>query len=148
MKSLKLSDVFYLIHRANKLDSIGRYKEADNILIKIANYYPEQSYTKTKDISYFEWDDITDEQFKDNNKNYIEKKPNLIPKEYYQLPVGKDEENMEGKLNGEDSVPGPAYIDPGNIASSPSMAGGNLDYFKWDEVHDEDHPEYNRIPRR
>jgi len=148
MNSKKLSDVFQLLKLAQKLDLNGRYKQADILFNKIANYYPEQSYTKTKDISYFEWDDITDEQFKDNNEAYIEKKPNLIQKEYFDLGGEADGQNIEGLLNGPDSVPGPAYIDPGNVASSPSMGGGNMEEFEWENVHDEDHPEYNRIPRR
>jgi hypothetical protein len=149
MNTINLSE---FIRLAKHLDKIGDFKKADNLYIKISNYYPEQSQTKTKDINYFEWDETTDEQFKDNNEAYIEKKPNLLQKEYYDLgdgsdPKKKDELNTQALLNGPSGVKGPAAIDPGNLASSPSMSGG-VDNFKWDEVYDEDHPEYNRIPRR
>ena len=50
MNIIKLSEFIKL---AKHLDSVGKFKEADNLLIKISNYYPEQSQTKTKDISYF-----------------------------------------------------------------------------------------------
>lgn len=153
MNSKNLPDPFKILKLAHELDLANRYKEADILFNRIANYYPEQSYTKTKDISYFEWDDITDEQFKDNNKNYIEKKPNLLPKEYFNLGDGTDPEktdelSQEGLLNGPSGVTGPAYIDPGNVASSPSMGGGHLEEFLWKNVRDENHPEYNRVPRR
>ena len=82
MNIIKLSEFIKL---AKHLDSVGKFKEADNLLIKISNYYPEQSQTKTKDISYFEWDETTEEQFKDNDTNYITKKPNLLQKEYYHI---------------------------------------------------------------
>ena len=135
-----------LIKKAKILDSIGKYKESDALFVKLSQYYVEQSITKVPSVQYFEMDEIADE-YEENEKNYRTKKPNLRVPEYHDLGVGEDEENMEGKLHGPDSVPGPAYIDPGNLASSPSMAG-DLDYFLWDEVRDEDHPEYNRIPRR
>jgi hypothetical protein len=148
MNIIKLSEFIKL---AKHLDSVGKFKEADNLLIKISNYYPEQSQTKTKDISYFEWDETTEEQFKDNDTNYITKKPNLLQKEYYHIgegtdPKKKDELNTQGLLNGP-SGSGIAAYDPGNLASSPSMSGG-VENFTWDEVYDENHPEYNRIPRR
>lgn len=149
MNKINLSE---FVKISKHLDYMGNFKDADKLFVKISNYYPEQSQTKTKDISYFEWDETTDEQFQDNNRNYIEKKPNLIQKEYFNLgdgtdPKKKDELSQEGLLNGPSGVTGPAYIDPGNLASSPSMSGG-VDNFTWDEVYDEDHPEYNRVPRR
>lgn len=153
MNSKNISDMFHLLKLAQKLDSNGQYKQADILFNRVANYYPEQSYTKTKDISYFEWDETTDEQFQDNNEAYIEKKPNLLQKEYFNQGDGTDPEktdelSQEGLINGPSGVTGPAYIDPGNVASSPSMGGGNMEEFEWENVHDEDHPEYNRIPRR
>lgn len=153
MNSKNLSDLLNILKLAQKLDSNGQYKQSDILFNKTASYYPEQSQTKNKDISYFEWDEITNEQFEDNNRAYIEKKPNLLQKEYFNLgdgtdPAKKDELSQEGLLNGPSGVIGPAYIDPGNVASSPSMAGGNMEEFEWDNVRDENHPEYNRIPRR
>ena len=140
-------DLVKIVKIAKYYDSTGQYKKADDIFYKLSSYYPEQSITKQKDIQLFEWDEVVDEQFKENDTNYITKKPNLRVPEYFDLGGEKDGKNIEGLLNGPDSVPGPAYIDPGNLASSPSMAG-DLDYFLWDEVRNEDHPEYNRIPRR
>lgn len=140
-------DLLKIIKIAKHFDNVGQYKKADDIFLKLSSYYPEQSITKQKDIQLFEWDEVVDEQFKENDTNYITKKPNLRVPEYFDLGGEADGENIEGLLNGPDSVPGPAYIDPGNVASSPSMAG-DLDYFLWDEVRDENHPEYNRIPRR
>ena len=153
MNSKNLSDIFHLLKLAQRLDSNEQYKQADILFNRVASYYPEQSQTKNKDISYFEWDETTNEQFQDNNEANIEKKPNLLQKEYFNLgdgtdPAKKEELSQEGLLNGPSGVTGPAYIDPGNVASSPSMAGGNMEEFKWENVRNEDHPEYNRIPRR
>ena len=153
MNSKNLSDIFHLLKLAQRLDSNGQYIQADILFNRVASYNLEQSQTKNKDISYFEWDETTNEQFQDNNEAYIEKKPNLLQKEYFNLgdgtdPAKKEELSQEGLLNGPSGVTGPAYIDPGNVASSPSMAGGNMEEFKWENVRNEDHPEYNRIPRR
>lgn len=46
-----------------------------------------------------------------------------------------DVDNMEGELHGPDSVPGPAYVYPGENPISPSMMGG-LDDFTWENTHD------------
>ena len=63
----------------------------------------------------------------------------------------QDGPNIEGLLHGPDSVPGPAYIDPGNLASSPSMAGDTLS-FTWEETYqknvDEGNAWKNRLPNR
>lgn len=146
MNIIKLSDFVKL---AKHLDSVGNFKEADNLFIKLSYYGTEQSQTKNKDISYFEWDETTDEQFKDNDENYITKKPNLLQKEFYNIGEGtdpdkKDELSIQGLLNGP-SGSGIAGIDPGNLASSPSMAG-DLDYFSWKEAYEEN--PNTRVPRR
>jgi hypothetical protein len=65
-----------------------------------------------------------------------------------------DGQNIEGLLHGPDNVPGPAYVDPGNPASSPSMAihsGADLcDKFSWEETYqknvDEGNGWKNRLP--
>ena len=60
-----------------------------------------------------------------------------------------DDQGMETNMHGENSV-GVAYVDPGNLASSPSMSGGPDD-FTWDQTHDtNDGVDYwkNLIPRR
>ena len=59
-------------------------------------------------------------------------------------------------IDGPDNVPGPAYVDPGNPASSPSMAihsGADLcDKFSWEETYqknvDEGNGWKNRLPIR
>jgi hypothetical protein len=79
-----------------------------------------------------------------------------IPKEYFDLGGEADGQSIEGQLHGPDNVPGPAYIDPGNPASSPSMAISNgedlTDKFSWEETYeknvDEGNAWKNRIPYR
>lgn len=149
MNRINLSEFVKL---SKQLDSIGSFKDADRLFLRLSNYYPEQSKLKNEGTSYFKWDKIFDEQLQDNDTSYITKKPNLLQKEYFNLgdgddPKKKDELSIQGLLNGPSGVTGPAYIDPGNLASSPSMSGG-VDNFKWKEVYDENHPEYNRAPRR
>jgi hypothetical protein len=60
--------------------------------------------------------------------------------------------NMEGLLHGLDSVPGPAYVDPGNLASSPSMAMGDLREFTWENAYEANNDSTNRwknlVPKR
>ena len=138
---------------AKQLDNIGQYEISDKLSIKIAQYYPEQSLTKVPVVHYVEFDELA-EEFKDNQINYYKKKPNLVVKEYYDLTGEDDCEDgmsIEALLNGPDSTPGPAYIDPGNLASSPSMAG-DVDSFTYEETYqknvDEGHGWKNRIPLR
>ena len=129
---------------AKKLDNLGRYAEADKLFLKVSQYGPNGT-SKNQSVQYFEMDEIDDE-YKQNEYNYRTKNPPLRVPEYYDLGGEADGPNMEGILNGPDSVPGPAYIDPGNQASSPSMAGGDLSYFTWEEAY-ENNPN-TRIPRR
>jgi hypothetical protein len=82
--------------------------------------------------------------------------PRKIPKEYFDLGGEADGQSIEGQLHGPDNVPGPAYIDPGNPASSPSMAISNgedlTDKFSWEETYeknvDDGNAWKNRIPNR
>lgn len=135
---------------ANNLDAIGKYDTSDKLFIKISQYYVEKSLTKVPAVQYVEYDELDDE-FRENEINYRKKKPNLVVKQYYDLGGENDGLNLEGLLNGPDSVPGPAYIDPGNLASSPSMAG-DVDCFTWEETYqknkDEGNSWKNRIPIR
>lgn len=142
-------DLLNLVKYAYKLDACGKYKEADQVFFKIA-YYPNQSLKNVNDFSYWEWDELVDKQFEENDTNYITKKPNLRPKEYLDQGDGTDpnrpeELNTEARLNGPSGVTGPAGIYPINPASSPSMAG-DLNYFSWEEAY-ENNPN-TRIPRR
>lgn len=147
------SKIAKLLHLADKLDDLGFYKTSDSLFVKISQYYPQQSLTKVPTVHYVEYDELEDE-FKDNQVNYYKKKPNLVVKQYFDLTDEDDTEdgmNIEALLNGPDSVPGPAYIDPGNLASSPSMAG-DVDCFTWEETYQKNKEEgngwKNRIPIR
>ena len=142
-----------LIKVARNFDLSGNYKASDSIFIKLSQYYPEQSLTKVPMVQYVEFDDdsVLDSEMRDNEENYRKKKPNLVVKQYFDLGGEADGQNIEGLLNGPDSVPGPAYIDPGNLASSPSMAG-DVDGFTYEETYqknvDEGNSWKNRIPIR
>ncbi len=138
-----------LLHQALILDKKGEFHKSDLILTRVANYYQLDNVTNPG-VSMSEYDEMEDE-FQDAEKIRRTKKPNLIPKQYYDLGGEQDGQNIEGLLNGPDSVPGPAYIDPGNVASSPSMAG-NLDQFTFEEGYEKNVEEgnawKNRIPHR
>ena len=70
---------------------------------------------------------------------------------YFDLGGEADGQNIEGLLHGPDNVPGPAYIDPGNLSSSPSMAG-DVDSFTFEATYqknvDDGNAWKNRIPLR
>jgi hypothetical protein len=102
-----------------------------------------------------EYEEIEDE-YKENDFWRQRVNPRKIPKEYRDLGGEADGQNIEGLLHGPDNVPGPAYVDPGNPASSPSMAihsGDDLcDKFSWEETYqknvDEGNGWKNRLPYR
>lgn len=142
-----------LLRIASDLDKTGNFVESDDLFIKISQYYPQQSLTKVPMVQYVEYDELEDE-FINNEENYRKKKPNLVVKQYFDLTSEDDQEDgmsLEALLNGPDSVPGPAYIDPGNLASSPSMAGDTT-CFTFEETYqknvDEGNGWKNRIPYR
>jgi hypothetical protein len=142
------SDLIKLIKISHKLDSLGYFRSADILSKKIANYYPEQSLLSNDNMySTIPYKDVEDE-YEENQELYYKNKPNLRVPEYHDLGGEADGQNIEGQLNGPDSVPGPAAIDPGNVASSPSMAGGDLSSFTWEESYENVSPELRRIPRR
>jgi len=150
---MKSNSYKIILKLGDELDKHGSYASADKLFIKLSQYYPWQSLTKVPIVHYVEYDELEDE-FKNNQENYYKKKPNLVVKEYYDLTDEDDQVdgmNIEALLHGPDSVPGPAYIDPGNLASSPSMAG-DVDYFTYEETYqknkDEGNGWKNRIPRR
>lgn len=147
------SNLIKFLKLSQKLDDLGYYKSSDNLFIKISQYYPQQSVTKVPSVQYIEYDELEDE-FKDNQENYYKKKPNLVVKQYFDLTDEDDCEegmNIEALLHGPGDVTGPAYIDPGNLASSPSMAG-DVYMFTWEETYqknkDEGNGWKNRIPMR
>ena len=133
-----------ILSTAQKLDRLGKYKAADEIFLKVSQYGPNGN-EKNPSVQYFEMDLIQIE-LDENEFNYRTKKPNLRKPEYYDLGGEADGPNQEGLLNGPDSVPGPAFIDPGNVASSPSMAGGDLSSFTWEEAY-ENNP-FPQVTRR
>jgi hypothetical protein len=101
-------------------------------------------------VHFFEYEEIEDE-YKENDFFRQKIKPNRFVRDYFDLGGESDGQNIEGLLHGPDNVPGPAYIDPGNLASSPSMAGDTLS-FTWEETYqknvDEGNAWKNRIPNR
>ena len=142
------SDLLKLLRISQKLDTLGHFRSSDILSKKIANYFPEQSlFSNDTMYSTIPYKDVEDE-YEDNQKLYYKNKPNLRVPEYYDLGGDADGANMEGLLNGPDPVPGPAAFDPGNIASSPSMAGGDLSSFTWEESYENVPPEERRVPRR
>jgi hypothetical protein len=141
-------DLLKLIRISQKLDTLGHFKSSDILTRRIANYYNEQSlFSNDTMYSTIPYKDVEDE-YEDNERLYYKNKPNLRVPEYFDLGGEADGANIEGLLNGPDSVPGPAAIDPGNLASSPSMAGGDLSSFTWEESYENVPPEQRRIPRR
>ena len=141
-------DLLKLIRISQKLDTLGHFKSSDILTRRIANYYNEQSlFSNDTMYSTVPYKDVEDE-YEDNERLYYKNKPNLRVPEYFDLGGEADGANIEGLLNGPDSVPGPAAIDPGNLASSPSMAGGDLSSFTWEESYENVPPEQRRIPRR
>ena len=143
-----------ILSTAQKLDRLGKYKAADEIFLKVSQYGPN-STTKNPNVQYYEYG-VIEPELDENEINYRTKKPNLRKPEYYDLGGEADGANMEGLLNGPDSVPGPAFIDPGNPASSPSMAihGGEEldDRFSYENNYQENEESgngwKNRIPNR
>lgn len=135
------------------LDKGGYYKTADHLenqLIKLSAFPYNLVGLDELPLSARNspWRD-NEEDYEEYDRKFFEEFRQRIP-DYRTLKTAPDELNMEGKVHGEDTVPGPAYVDPGNLASSPSM-NGSLDYFTWEQAHDANQgPEYwkNLTPRR
>jgi hypothetical protein len=152
---MKANSIQALIKLCSRLDKTGHYSKADLLFEKIAQYYPQQSVTQSPNVSLVPYEDI-EEETKQNDFWRQKINPRKIPKEYFDLGGEADGQSIEGQLHGPDNVPGPAYIDPGNPASSPSMAihsGEDLcDKFSWEETYeknvDEGNAWKNRIPYR
>jgi hypothetical protein len=152
---MKANSIQTLIKLCSRLDKTGHYSESDLLFEKIAQYYPQQSVTQSPNVSLVPFEEI-EEETKQNDFWRQKINPRKLPKEYFDLGGEADGQNIEGQLHGPDSVPGPAYIDPGNPQSSPSMAihsGEELnDKFSWEETYeknvDEGNAWKNRIPNR
>jgi hypothetical protein len=136
------------------LDENGFYRLSDKVqanLIKMAAFPYDLSNIDTLPFSarFVKWRD-NQEEYAQYDEVFWQELKNRIP-DYQPLPVDSDEKNnLEGEMHGDDPVSVPAYVDPGNLASSPSM-NGNLDYFTWDVAHDENSgPDAwkNLLPRR
>jgi hypothetical protein len=142
--------ILLLLDLCEKLDSSGKFAQSDKLFNKFAQYYPQQSVTKVPHVHFVEYEEIEDE-YKENDFFRQKIKPNRFVRDYFDLGGESDGQNIEGLLHGPDNVPGPAYIDPGNLASSPSMAGDTLS-FTWEETYqknvDEGTAWKNRIPNR
>ena len=147
---MNLKNLRSSIKIAKALDKQGSFKASDLLFEKLAQYYVEQSVTKNPQVYLVEFDEMEDE-FKEGDEWRQTKKPNKIPKEYFDLGGDADGQNIEGLLHGPDNVPGPAYIDPGNLSSSPSMAG-DVDSFTFEATYqknvDDGNAWKNRIPLR
>jgi hypothetical protein len=152
---MKANSIQTLIKLCSRLDKTGHYSKADLLFEKIAQYYPQQSVTQSPNVSLVPFEEI-EEETKQNDFWRQKINPRKLPKEYFDLGGEADGQSIEGQLHGPDSVPGPAYIDPGNPQSSPSMAihsGEDLcDKFSWEETYeknvDEGNAWKNRIPNR
>ena len=152
---MKANSIQTLMKLCSRLDKIGHYSKADLLFEKIAQYYPQQSVTQSPNVSLVPFEEI-EEETKQNDFWRQKINPRKLPKEYFDLGGEADGQSIEGQLHGPDSVPGPAYIDPGNPQSSPSMAihsGEDLhDKFSWEETYeknvDEGNAWKNRIPNR
>ena len=147
---MNLKNLRSSIKIAKALDKQGSFKASDLLFEKLAQYYVEQSVTKNPQVYLVEFDEMEDE-FKEGDEWRQTKKPNKLPKEYFDLGGEADGQNIEGLLHGPDNVPGPAYIDPGNLSSSPSMAG-DVDSFTFEATYqknvDDGNAWKNRIPLR
>jgi len=137
-----------LVKLAHNLDLNGEYKKADKVFVKLSQYYPEQSVTKVENVKQvdFSEDSVLQDEIDENWTNYFDKHPPFVVKETKGRPAAKDDMSTEAKLNGS-QTDGAAAYDPGNPASSPSMAN-DLSRFEMDNIRDENHPEYDRIPVR
>lgn len=140
-----------IIKLLNILDEKGLYKKADkldNIIRTAAWPYNLTSLDELPLSARFYSFKNNENDFKEFDRKFFKELQMRIP-DYFKLRTSPEEENnIEGLMHGPDSVPGPAYIDPENPASSPSM-NGSLDYFEWDEARYEG-TEYwkNLLPRR
>ena len=148
---MKANSIQTLIKLCSRLDKTGHYSKADLLFERIAQYYPQQSVTQSPNVSLVPYEDI-EEETKQNDFWRQKINPRKIPKEYFDLGGEADGQSIEGQLHGPDNVPGPAYIDPGNPASSPSMAvhsGEDLcDKFSWEETYEKNVDEGNAWKNR
>jgi hypothetical protein len=98
---MNLKNLRSSIKIAKALDKQGSFKASDLLFEKLAQYYVEQSVTKNPQVYLVEFDEMEDE-FKEGDEWRQTKKPNKIPKEYFDLGGEADGQNIEGLLHGPD----------------------------------------------
>lgn len=128
-----------LIKIMNTLDSLGYYKEADNlaVLVKVAAspYHPAAMDELPIESRMIPWSS-QEQDYQEYEKNFYELFYKHRLPTYRTLP-GSEEVGVDGMMHGPDSVPGPAVIDQGNPISSPSM-NGNLQDYEWGNIMDDE----------
>lgn len=136
------------------LEKNGQYRMADkfqNEMIRLAAWPYNLVALDELPLSarFYTWQ-RNEKDFQEFDRKFYQELKWRIP-DYRNLKTDKDEAlNLEGEMHGPDAVPGPAYVDPGNLASSPSM-NGSLEYFTWEEARDLNkgpNEWINLIPRR
>jgi hypothetical protein len=143
-----------ILLKIQELDKKGHYKKADyytNKLVKIAALpYSidalDELPLSARNVSY----QNNEGDYQEYDRKFWDELKQRIP-DYMQLNTDQDDEDsMEGKLTGQpDSVPGPAYVLPGEEGVSPSQS--NLGDFDWDKIRNTNNdPEgwVNLQPRR
>ena len=136
------------------LEKNGQYRMADkfqNEMIRLAAWPYNLVALDELPLSarFYTWQ-RNEKDFQEFDRKFYQELKWRIP-DYRNLKTDKDEAlNLEGEMHGPDAVPGPDYVDPGNLASSPSM-NGSLEYFTWEVARDSNkgpNEFINLIPRR
>ncbi len=146
-----IKDIFETIEL---LEENKFYRLADrvqNSLLKLAAFPYNLSAPDELPMTsrYVDWDRIKEDLGEEDNIQ-LKKLKIRIP-DYKRLNIDKDDTGgIENRLNGEDSIPGPAIAIPESQGRYPSV-NGNLDDFTWEASHESNNgPDYwkNLVPRR
>ncbi len=137
-----------LLIAAKNADKQGDFKKADlitNRLIKISQYYPNNLDVNKNQIELrtvdFSDDSLLQEDF-DEAQEDRQNHPRFHPT-YKDLGGDTEEEKAESifDMHGEDSVPGPAYVDPEYLSKSVGMSMGDLDKYTWENTREKNEAE-------
>lgn len=137
-----------LLIAAKNADKQGDFKKADlitNRLIKISQYYPNNLDVNKNQIELrtvdFSDDSLLQEDF-DEAQEDRQNHPRFHPT-YKDLGGDTEEEEAESifDMHGEDSVPGPAYVDPEYLSKSVGMSMGDLDKYTWENTREKNEAE-------
>lgn len=137
-----------LLIAAKNADKQGDFKKADlitNRLIKISQYYPNNLDVNKNQIELrtvdFSDDSLLQEDF-DEAQEDRQNHPRFHPT-YKDLGGDTEEEEAESifDMHGEDSVPGPAYVDPEYLSKSVGMSMGDLDNYTWKNTYEKNEEE-------